>query len=528
MNRRPKISLIVATYNWPKALKLCLASIAAQSVLPDEVIIADDGSSEETEQLIQRMRTLIPVPVIHIWQEDKGFRLAKIRNKAIAQASCEYIIQIDGDLILHQHFVRDHMEVCEPGRFVTGSRAMVDRSLSARLLDAKGQLVSPLQPGVSNKLNALRIRAFRNLLASRYHNDNMGKLRGCNMAFWKKDLISVNGYNEAFEGWGKEDNEIAYRLANASITKRALKFGGVAYHLHHKEQCRELCEKNKGLLMQTIGSGLKTCELGLNQYAVARPVSSSPMLSIVIVTLNAARTLQRCLDSIFMQDYPSLQVIVMDGGSNDGTTAILERNTERIGYWSSEKDGGIYDAMNKAVQKATGDFIYFIGADDELTPQFSKLAEQLSSPDTIYYGSVWKDEKKYLGKLSAYKHAKTGINHQAMIYPASVFQKYRFDTDYKISADHVLNMWCWKDPTLRFEFVDQVIATFSSDGISSNYKDRLFEKRKASLILRNYGALIWARFLFKQFKAWKKTKPEIASQADRQLVPVKVLNKVRV
>lgn len=522
MNRRPKTSLIVATYNWPKALRLCLASIATQSVLPDEVIIADDGSAGETEQLIERMRPLMPVPIIHVWQEDKGFRLTMIRNKAIAQASYEYIIQIDGDLILHRHFVRDHLEVCETGCFVTGSRTMINQSLSDRLLHSGKKLVSPLQPGVGNKLNAFRIKPFRDLLASRYHNDNMDKLRGCNMAFWKKDLIAVNGYNEAFEGWGKEDNEIAYRLSNANISKRALKFGGVAYHLHHKEQCRGLCEKNKGLLMQTIESRLTTCNVGLNQYAVTTPASSSPLLSLVIVTLNAARHLQRCLDSIYLQDYPSLQIIVIDGGSSDGTTAILEKNNDRISYWASEKDGGVYFAMNKAVEKATGDWIYFVGADDELTPGFSRLAERLTNRNTIYYGSVWKDDKKYLGKLSAYKHAKTGINHQAMIYPASVFQKYRYDTDYKISADHVLNMWCWKDPALRFEFIDQVIATFSTDGISSHYKDQLFEERKASLILRNYGAIIWARFLFKQFKAWKKTKPAL-KKAERPLVPVNVL-----
>lgn len=522
MNRRPNVSLIVATYNWPKALKLCLASIADQSVLPDEVIIADDGSAAETRELIESMRPLIPVPVIHIWQEDEGFRLTKIRNKAIAKASCEYIIQIDGDLVLHRHFVRDHIEVCAPGRFVTGSRAMVSQSLSEQLLNSGKRLLNPLRSGVGNRLNALRIKVLRNMLASRYHTDNLKKLRGCNMAFWKKDLVAVNGYNEAFEGWGKEDNEIACRLSNANITKRALKFGGIAYHLHHKEQCRGLCEKNNGLLMQTIGSGLKTCALGLNQYTVTKPASTSPLLSIVIVTLNAARTLQRCLDSIYLQDYPSLQIIVIDGGSSDGTTAILEKNKDSISYWTSEKDGGVYYAMNKGIEKATGDWIYFIGSDDELTPDFSRLAEQLTGKNTIYYGSVWKDEKKYLGKLTAYKHAKTGINHQAMIYPASVFSKYRYDTGYKISADHVLNMWCWKDPSLRFEFIDHVIATFSTDGLSSHYKDQLFEKRKASLILRNYGAIIWARFLFKQFKLWKKTKPE-PKPADRKLVPVNVL-----
>lgn len=305
MSRRPRVSLIVTTYNWPEALKLCLESIAAQSALPGEVVIADDGSTVETADLIDAMRPLLPVPLIHVWQEDKGFRLTKIRNKAIAKASYEYIIQTDGDLILHKHFVRDHLEVCEPGYFVAGSRTIISQSLSAHLLCSGRQLFGLLQPGLRNRLNAIRIKALRSLLAYRYHNSNMEKLRGCNMAFWKKDLIAINGYNEAFEGWGKEDNEIAFRLTNAHIKKRTLKFGGVVYHLHHREQCRALYGKNNELLLQTVRSGVTRCEPGLDQYTVT----------------------------------PS-------GSSLYGTTAILEDNTGRISYRTSEKDGGIYDAMN--------------------------------------------------------------------------------------------------------------------------------------------------------------------------------------
>ncbi|MET0462574.1 MAG: glycosyltransferase [Chitinophagaceae bacterium] len=522
MNRPPKVSLIVATYNWPQALKLCLASIAAQSVLPDEVIIADDGSTADTDQLIEDMRPFIPVPVVHVWQEDKGFRLTKIRNKAIARAAYEYIIQVDGDLILHKHFVRDHLEVSEPGHFVAGSRTMINETLSKKLLQSGKSLLHPFQAGIRNRLNALRSSLFRTLLATRYKSGDLEKLRGCNMAFWKRDLIACNGYNEAFEGWGKEDNEIAYRLSNANITKRALKFGGVVYHLHHRENCRSLCEKNWALLQQTIQSGLTRCTLGVDQYLIKKPSSSSPVISVVVATLNAGRSLQRCIDSISTQEYPALKLIVIDGGSSDDTLSILEKNTERISYWTSEQDGGVYEAMNKAIDKAEGDWIYFIGADDEMTPDFSRFARHLTDENTIYYGSVWKDDKKYLGKMSAYAHAKTGINHQAMIYPASVFRKYRYDPEYRISADHVLNMWCWKDASIRFRFVDHVIANFSTNGLSSTYKDQLFEKRKAALILRNYGLIIWTRFLFKQYKAEKKAK--LSNQkADRQLIPANLL-----
>src|SRR5687768_1923232 len=90
LNSKPKTSLIISTYNWPEALNLCLQSVCSQSVLPDEVIIADDGSTIETFDMIEEMKRRFPVPLVHVWQEDDGFQLAKIRNKAIARASHEY------------------------------------------------------------------------------------------------------------------------------------------------------------------------------------------------------------------------------------------------------------------------------------------------------------------------------------------------------------------------------------------------------------------------------------------------------
>ena len=99
-------SLILATYNWKEALELVLMSVMRQSVKPFEVIIADDGSREDTKALIDEYRKKFDIPLIHVWHEDKGFRLSEIRNKAIKQARGNYIIQIDGDTILHKDFVK--------------------------------------------------------------------------------------------------------------------------------------------------------------------------------------------------------------------------------------------------------------------------------------------------------------------------------------------------------------------------------------------------------------------------------------
>ncbi|RYZ99437.1 MAG: glycosyltransferase [Sphingobacteriaceae bacterium] len=231
-----------------------------------------------------------------------------------------------------------------------------------------------------------------------------------------------------------------------------------------------------------------------------KPAIALPTVSIIIVTYNAAADLQKCLDSVYAQQYPAIEIIVMDGASTDGTVQILQQNNSRI-WFKSEKDAGIYDAMNKALQHINGQWVYFLGADDELLPDFSALCYELKDNAVIYYGSVYKNGEKYLGEVSPYRHAKLTICHQAIIYPATVFDKYRFDEKYRISADHVLNMWCWKDAFYRFKYVDVIVAIFNDTGISSVKKDLVFEKNKARLILENYGMKIWLRFLFKQLKS---------------------------
>ncbi len=265
-NRIVKTSLIISTYNWPEALHLCLLSISRQSVVPDEVIIADDGSTSETYTMIEQMKEHFPVPLIHVWHEDDGFQLAKIRNKAIARASHDYIIQVDGDLVLHKHFVKDHLELSKPGTFITGSRVLMNKQLSEKLLLSGQTKTGIWVSGMRNHTNRFQIRFLRNYFADRYQAHDIMKLRGCNMAFWREDLIRVNGYNEDFYGWGKEDNEIAARLVNSGVRKRVIKFGGIVFHLYHPENCRERCEENERRLAQTIANKVVYCKRGVNQY----------------------------------------------------------------------------------------------------------------------------------------------------------------------------------------------------------------------------------------------------------------------
>lgn len=262
----PSTSLIVSTYNWPEALNLCLLSILRQTVMPDEVIIADDGSNSETAELIASYQKKFPVPLIHVWQEDNGFQLSKIRNKAIAKASSLYIVQIDGDLILDKNFIADHISFSKTGTFVSGTRVQLSPALSSELIATKRINISIFSKGIFNRSNALRIAALRDFLAERYKADDIAYVRGCNMAFWKTDLIKINGYNEAFVGWGREDSELAVRLSNSDIKKRILKFGSVTFHIYHPEVQRQQLDINNDILRNAINLNTKTCIFGLSQY----------------------------------------------------------------------------------------------------------------------------------------------------------------------------------------------------------------------------------------------------------------------
>jgi glycosyltransferase involved in cell wall biosynthesis len=266
MNNKPSSTLLIATYNWPQALELTLMSVMRQTVLPDEVIIADDGSTEKTKQLVESFQSKFPVSLRHIWQPDEGFRLGQIRNKAIAAATGEYLIQIDGDLILHPAFVKDHLHAARAGCFIGGSRVLLDENLSRHIFQNKQLQVSLFEKGVRNKLNALHAPAVARLIELFKKEKGLYNLRGCNMSFWKKDLLAVNGYNEAITGWGREDTELVIRLYNKDIKRVYFKLQGIVYHLYHKEFDRSAILRNDEIVKQALVSNATWCEKGVSQY----------------------------------------------------------------------------------------------------------------------------------------------------------------------------------------------------------------------------------------------------------------------
>ncbi len=261
-------SLCISTYNRPSALALCLESVLTQSELPDEIIIGDDGSETETKELVEKFIETSPIPVIHIWHPDDGFRLSTIRNKSFAKATSEYIIQVDGDVILHKHFIKDHIRFARRGTFVCGGRSLLSASLTKEIISNKSYRgISLFSTELSKKYNAIH-----NILLSRLNylfqrgKQQYKYVLGANMSFWKSDILEINGYNESFKGWGKEDNELAIRLCNAGVKIRLIKFAGIIYHLYHAEASRDNIEQNEKQLQESINNNFTFVQNGVSSY----------------------------------------------------------------------------------------------------------------------------------------------------------------------------------------------------------------------------------------------------------------------
>lgn len=268
----PTTSLLVATYNWPQALALVLAAVRRQTVLPREVLIADDGSGPETRDLIAREAATFPVPLVHVWHEDRGFRAAAIRNQAITRANGDYIVQIDGDIVLHPGALAAHVAWARRGTFVQGSRALLTEARTTELLRTGLVPLGPFSRGVQRRLNAWYAPWLAPL--SRGTRDTIERIRGCHIAFWRDDLLRVNGYDEAYEGWGREDSDLTLRLGNAGVERRNLKFGAVAFHLWHRQQSRDAFDRNSERLAQARREGRVRAQRGLDQYRTSTPAAS--------------------------------------------------------------------------------------------------------------------------------------------------------------------------------------------------------------------------------------------------------------
>jgi len=258
------VSLIITTYNRPDALLLVLRSIELQTLTPHEVIIADDGSGNDTKDTILAFKKNSGLNIIHSWQKDDGFRAAKSRNRAIAKSSSDYIILIDGDMILHPEFIKDHINNAEPGYFIQGTRVLLTENATKKVIEKMSIHFSFFSQGIQNRKNTIRSN-FLSKLFSKKKNYLRG-IKTCNMSFFKKDCINVNGFNNDFEGWGKEDSEFIVRLLNNGINRKNLRFNALQFHLWHKENTRVSLKQNNNIFQKAIDNNIGWCDNGIDKY----------------------------------------------------------------------------------------------------------------------------------------------------------------------------------------------------------------------------------------------------------------------
>ena len=251
------ISVIITTYNSPNFLKKCIDSFFFQIDKEFEIIVADDGSTKETKELINEYKNS-KIKILHAWQKDKGFRAAKIRNEAVKISSGKYLIFIDGDCIVRNDFIKNHRRIAEQGFFARGNRVMLSKKFSNLILKNNIDINSfNIYKIIKLRLNKSINRILPLLRFSKYpfkkiRMKNWKGAKTCNLALWKKDFENINGYDENYIGWGREDSDLVVRLINNKIFRKEAIFSTGVLHLKHKINSRENFSKNDKLLNNAI------------------------------------------------------------------------------------------------------------------------------------------------------------------------------------------------------------------------------------------------------------------------------------
>ncbi|MBP6398292.1 MAG: glycosyltransferase [Saprospiraceae bacterium] len=261
LNQQMGITLIISTYNRPDALARVLESVVNQTYPPAQVIIADDGSTEETARVVEHYKIRLP-QLIHVWHEDTGFRLAGIRNKALKEVNQAFVSMVDGDMVLHKDFLYSLFLHAKKGWYYQGKRVLLDKKNTEKVLQDASYQLGFFTPGITNRFNTLSF-LFLSRLISRQEKTIRG-VKGCSMHFWMEDALRVNGFNEAFIGWGREDSEFVCRLLNAGIKRKNIALAAVAWHLYHPEASRNMLPENDAILEKCIKEKHTFTTTGLN------------------------------------------------------------------------------------------------------------------------------------------------------------------------------------------------------------------------------------------------------------------------
>ncbi len=277
MQQTQTISVVITTYNRPDALEAVVEACFLQDDKNFEIIIADDGSTANTRECIERLRARAPVPLTHVWQPDDGFRAAMARNRGTLAATGDYIIFLDGDCVPQRDFIRRHRALAQPGFLVSGSRILLSQRLTERALrehvDIAGMKVGErLRYRLSGDMNKVVQTMLRWPDVGRVRRKfSWRRIKSCNLAVWKADLVKVNGFDESFTGWGHEDSDLVVRLFHAGVLRKDGALATEVLHLWHREAQRDQESSNRKVVLERAENGTTQATVGLREHGDLAP-----------------------------------------------------------------------------------------------------------------------------------------------------------------------------------------------------------------------------------------------------------------
>ncbi len=227
-----------------------------------------------------------------------------------------------------------------------------------------------------------------------------------------------------------------------------------------------------------------------------------PLISVIIAVLNRSAALEHAIRSVLYQQYENIELIIIDGGSIDGSLEIIQKYNDCIDYWVSEPDGGIYYALNKGIEASKGDWLYFLGSDDVMLNCLHTLAACFTDPYCVYYGDVYypTPHKLFGGEFSTYRLMNCQIPHQATFYPKNLFKKHRYNTDYISAADYVFNIECYNDTEFTYKFVPILVAVYEDTlGFSTLDRDSKFKEEKNMLLKKYFSKSAYRNYTLRTY-----------------------------
>ncbi len=244
MNPSEPVSVVITTYNRSDALLAVLDALQRQTDRSFEVVVADDGSSDLHRRRILESPVARALQVVHVWHPDVGFTASKVRNRGVREATSDYVIFLDGDCVPERDFIARHRALAQPGYFVNGSRVLLSPLLTQRVLDGTEQvdgrsalywLRQRIVGGSSKLTGLLRLPDVAWRIDRSF---SLKGIRSANMAFWRQDYETIDGFDESFIGWGHEDADVALRLHHAGVVRKNGFCATEVFHLWHQEASR--------------------------------------------------------------------------------------------------------------------------------------------------------------------------------------------------------------------------------------------------------------------------------------------------